>query len=37
MQKKPESGMELYMRYAEDVKDVMMTAPRTASSFVKRR
>lgn len=37
IQKKPGSGMELYMRYAEDVKDVMMTAPRTASSFVKRR
>ena len=25
------------MQYAEDLKDVMMNAPRTASSFVKRR
>ncbi|DBB14997.1 hypothetical protein WJX82_007629 [Trebouxia sp. C0006] len=34
---RPEGGMELYMQYAADVKDVMTNAPRTASSFVKRR
>ncbi len=37
VQTRPEGGMELYMQYAADVKDVMTNAPRTASSFVKRR
>lgn len=37
MQKRATSGMDLYMQYAADLKDTMITAPRTASSFVKRR